>query len=242
MLTLPDEVDVVIAHRVEQLLGRIEEACTRVRRASDSVTLIAVTKTFPIEVVQAAYDAGLRHFGENRVQELVAKASVLPGKCRAGDVYWHMIGHVQRNKAKEVVAHADLVHSVDSVRLAAELNRRAESADRVLPCLIQVNVSGEASKFGLTPEAIPTFLNETSHFEHLQMAGFMTLASPAADPEQVRPQFRLLRRIGEQAADSHPGLFQLHYLSMGMSGDFEVAIEEGATHVRVGSALFGARP
>ena len=241
MITLPEEVDVVIAHRVEQILERIDGACRRVGRASDDVTLIAVTKTFPLETVQAAYDAGLRHFGENRVQELVAKATALPGVCCGGDVHWHMIGHVQRNKAKDVVTHADFVHSIDSPRLAAELDRRAEVAEKVMDCLIQVNVSGESSKFGLVPEAVPAFLDQLRSCEHLRLAGFMTLASPAADPEEVRPQFRLLREISHSAAGSHNELFSRHFLSMGMSGDFEVAIEEGATHVRVGSALFGAR-
>ena len=241
MITLPDRVEVVIRHRVEQTLERVEAACRRAGRSPETVTLIAVTKTFPLEVVEASYEAGLRHFGENRVQELIAKSGALPGFYQGGDVHWHMIGHVQRNKAKEVVACADFVHAVDSLRLAAEFEKRAAAEGRKIPCMIQVNVSGEQSKFGLQPANVPAFLDEVCQYEHIQFSGFMTLASPAADPESIRPQFRLLKRISDQAAISHASCMRLHYLSMGMSGDFEVAIEEGATHVRVGSALFGAR-
>ena len=152
-----------------------------------------------------------------------------------------MIGHIQRNKAREVTSFADMVHSLDSLRLAKELNRRAGEAARVLPCLVQVNVSGESSKYGLEPAEVPALMEALASFEHLQIRGFMTLAAPAEDPEAIRPQFKLLRSLLEEIRAAHGGAASLTCLSMGMSGDFEVAIEEGATHVRLGSALFGAR-
>ena len=237
-MSMPEQVETAIGDRIARILERIERACVRAGRRPDAVTLIAVTKTFPVEVVHAAYEAGVRHFGENRVQELVTKSASVGGQLQGGAVQWHMIGHIQRNKAREVVNCADLVHSLDSLRLAASLNERAAAAGRLLPCLIQVNVSGEDSKFGLQPEDVPEFVEKARQYDQLRLEGFMTLASPASDPERVRPEFRRLRSLRETAIVSN----QLGpALSMGMSGDFEVAIEEGATHVRIGSALFGGR-
>ncbi len=227
--------------RLARIQERIAQACRRAGRNPHEVTLIGVTKTFPVQVVQLAYEAGLRHFGENRVQELVAKASVLPGRIEGGKISWHMIGHLQRNKAKEVIAHADWLHSLDNLRLAETLEQRAAQAERLLPCLVEVNVSGEPTKFGLPPEAVHPFLDALAPFEHLEICGLMTLAAPTEDPETVRPQFRLLRHLAQTYDRRRNPRVQLRYLSMGMSGDFEVAIEEGATHVRIGSALFGPR-
>ena len=153
-----------------------------------------------------------------------------------------MIGHLQRNKAKDVARHADLFEALDSPRLAKELEKRAEAEERVLPCLVQVNVSGEESKYGLGPDDVHAFLDRVAEHEHLRVRGLMTLAAPADDPEDVRPQFRLLRELLEGYNARGTGRAPLDVLSMGMSGDFEVAIEEGATHVRIGSALFGPRP
>ncbi|MFQ5568889.1 MAG: YggS family pyridoxal phosphate-dependent enzyme [Rhodothermales bacterium] len=230
-----------IADRLEAVQERIAQACQRAGRRTDEITLIGVSKTFPEEIVAAARDAGLRDFGENRVQELNRKAAAIPGTIHGGDVRWHMIGHLQRNKAKDVVAVADVFHALDSLRLAAELDRRAVQAGRVLPCLVQVNVSGEASKFGLMPEAAFDMVNRLAEYEHLLVVGLMTLAAPTDDPEEVRPQFRRLREVFETYDQpAHPHV-RMQYLSMGMSGDFEVAIEEGATHIRVGTALFGSR-
>ena len=227
--------------RLARIQERIVQACRRAGRSPDEVILIGVTKTFPVSVVQLAFEAGLRHFGENRVQELVAKAAVLPGHIVGGTITWHMIGHLQRNKAKEVVAHADWLHSLDNLRLAETLEQRAAQAERRLPCLVEVNVSGESTKFGLPPEAVHDFLDALAPFEHLEICGLMTLAAPTDDPEAVRPQFRLLRQLAQTYDARRNPRVQLRYLSMGMSGDFEVAIEEGATHVRIGSALFGPR-
>ena len=227
--------------KLERVYEEMEQACARCGRTRDEVTLVAVTKTFPFDIIEEAYAAGLRHFGENRVQELTSKSNLMPGTICGGDVHWHMIGHIQRKKARDVVQSADLVHGLDSFRLAEALNRRAEIADRILPVLLQVNVSSEESKFGVTPDEALAFAEQLIPFEHLQIKGLMTLASPTVDPETIRPQFRLLRTIYDKLLDSGNSFPHLEYLSMGMSGDFGVAIEEGATHIRVGSALFGSR-
>lgn len=231
-----------IAANVAAVRARIAAACARAGRSPDEVTLVAVTKTHPLDYVRAVVAAGVRDLGENRVQDLQAKAAELPGTFGGGDVRWHHIGHLQTNKAKDVLATADAFHALDSPRLADALQQRAERDGRdALRCFVQVNVSGEDSKFGLDPDTVHPFVASLRDHDRLQVAGLMTLAAPTPDPEQVRPQFALLRRLSETfPAHEHPGA-DLSGLSMGMSGDFEVAVEEGATHVRVGSALFGAR-
>ena len=218
-----------IAEQLDTVRSRIERACRRASRRADEITLIGVTKTWPLDIVRAAIAAGIHDIGENRAQELVEKAKALP----AGVHRWHMIGHLQRNKAKVVVRHAASFHALDSIRLARALDRHASEAGRILECFAQVNVSGEASKSGFDPHEVPRALDELVAFESLRIVGLMTLAAPAEDPEDVRPQFSLLRRLSESMQDAR--------LSMGMSGDFEVAVEEGATHIRLGSALFGRR-
>ena len=230
-----------IAERVDEIRGRIARGCRHAGRSPDEVTLVAVTKTFPLDAVEAGHAAGLRHFGENKVQELAEKAAARPGRLHGGDRTWHLIGHLQRNKAKDAVAHADVFEALDSPRLAAELEKRAAAAGRTLGCLVQVNVSGEASKYGLDPDALYAFLDDVAAYEHLAVRGLMTLAAPTDDPEDVRPQFRLLRRLAEGYGPGRNPNVRLDDLSMGMSGDFEVAVEEGATIVRIGSALFGPR-
>ena len=230
-----------IANRLAEVQERIEQACQRAGRRTDEVTLIGVTKTFPIEAVHAARDAGLRRFGENRVQELVEKIELLPSRHRSGDVEWHMIGHLQRNKAKDVVEYADCFQALDSARLARELNKRAKQDDRVVPCLVQVNVSGEDSKYGIEPGALDEYLDELSKFEHLKVDGLMTIASFVEDANDVRSEFRRLRELFDAYSAAGNAVVEMNSLSMGMSNDFEVAIEEGATHIRVGSAIFGDR-
>jgi PLP dependent protein len=227
--------------RLRAIEERIVRACGRAGRERSSVTLVAVTKTYPLAVVREAMAAGVRHFGENRVQELTQKVREIPGGLGGGDIVWHMIGHIQRNKVRDVIAHADVVHSVDRLELAEELDARARAAGRRVPCFIQVNVSGEASKFGADPDALTGLLDGLARTPALDVLGFMTLASPADNPEFVRSEFRRLRVAFERARAAYPHLAGMHALSMGMSGDFEVAIEEGATHVRIGSALFGPR-
>ena len=217
-----------VVDRFNRVQEAIAAACQRAGRAEEEITLIAVTKTWPPEVVGLAVEAGLTDFGENKVQELVEKAPLFPSKN------WHMIGHLQRNKARQVILHATEFHALDTMRLARTLNRVATEADLELPCFIQVNVSGEISKFGLIPSHVGEFLHELQECTSIRPAGLMTLASP--DRRKVREEFRLLRSIHSKFKNlMGPGL------SMGMSGDYEIAIEEGATHVRVGSALFGPR-
>jgi len=245
MPTTPPKVLVdTIRQRLEHVRGRIEKVCVRAGRSSKDVTLIAVTKTFPTEVVQAAAEAGLLHFGENRVQELITKSEAIPGEALGGAIRWHLIGPLQRNKAKEAAHRADCFHALDSQRLAEALNRRAALSNRIVPCMVQVNVSSETTKSGVMPEALPELLEGLGSFTNLNITGLMTLAAPAGTDAEletlVRPQFRRLRELAEANSSSHPNS-RLGHLSMGMSGDFEVAIEEGATHIRLGSVLFGAR-
>ena len=228
-----------IADRARSVRRRIAQAAERAGRDPAAVTLVAVTKTRPVETVRAAIEAGLADFGENRVQELVDKSDAVPGASAGGAVRWHLIGSLQRNKARDAAARADLFHGLDSPRLARALDTKAADADRVLPVLVQVNVSGEDAKHGVAPEAALDLVAEAHGHEHLRVVGLMGMARVArsdGDLERyVRPAFGQLRELYEASP------VPLSVLSMGMSGDFEVAVEEGATHVRVGSALFGAR-
>ncbi len=230
-----------IRERLEQVRERIEQACRRAGRRSDEVTLVAISKTFPLDVVRAGLALGLRHFGENRARELRDKARQLPGIGGSGDPCWHMVGHLQTNKAKFIARHADRFDALDSLRLAEELDARAAKNDRVLPCLVQVNISGAGQKYGLSPEETHAFLDELARFEHLAVDGLMGMASFTDDPEEVRGEFRCMRELFATYDASNNPCVRMKELSMGMSADYEVAIEEGATQVRLGSALFGAR-
>ena len=238
-MSTPPVLSDVIAERAASVRSRITEAARRAGRDPDAVTLVAVTKTHPLETVRAAVEAGLRDLGENRVQELVEKSDALPGEADGGEVRWHLIGSLQRNKSRDAAARADLFHALDSERLARALDKKAADAGRVLPVLVQVNISDEDAKGGVDPEAAHDLLRVAEDHEHLRPVGLMGMAAIAhteADLERlVRPAFARLRSLYETAP------LPLSVLSMGMSGDFEVAVEEGATHVRVGSALFGPR-
>jgi PLP dependent protein len=199
------------------------------------VRLIGVVKRVPAEVVREAVALGLEDLGENRVQEAKAKIAAV-GRSAAR---WHMIGHLQSNKAGAVVELFDRVHAIDGPGLARELSRRAVAARRTVPVLVEVNVTGEATKFGVAPEALEALLTEVARLPGLALDGLMTVGRPVAEAEEARPDFAKLRSLRDRAA-SNVGL-SLPELSMGMSGDFEVAVEEGATLVRVGSAIFGPR-
>jgi len=217
-------------HRLEPRLRdverRIAAAAGRAGRSPDEITLVAVTKGLTPQAIEAAVEAGIRHIGENRVQE----ASIKVARLSAAGLrpIWHMVGHLQRNKAKTAVEVFDIIHSVDSLRLAEALNAAAAST---LPVLLQVNVSGEATKGGFPLAQLGTAAPEIGRLPNLTVKGLMTIAPMAGDPEEIRPVFRRLR----QARDS----LGLEHLSMGMTDDFEVAIEEGATMVRIGRAIFG---
>ncbi len=222
-----------LRERLAAVRERIERAARRAGRDPAAVELVAVTKTHPADAVRAAVDAGQSLFGENRLQEALPKMDAVGPGPR-----WHLIGHLQRNKAA-AVGRFELIHSVDSTRLIEELERRAAAADTQQAILLQLNVAGEASKFGAAPADLPALLAALAAAPHLRALGLMTIPPWDDDPERTRPHFSALRRLLEEAQG--PPNFEKKHLSMGMSGDFEVAIEEGATLVRLGSALFGPR-
>ncbi len=235
-----------IASRLVRVEGRIAAACRRSGRPREAVTLVAVTKTCSLEQVQAAYACGQRDLGENRIEELLLRIEALEGAYASDPVRWHMIGHVQSRKAAAVAAVAGVLHSLDSLRLAQRLDRFAQEAERTLPVLVQLNVSGEASKEGwpawsdeLLAEATVA-LAALEQLPHLAVRGLMTMAPYVAHPEQARPAFRRLRQAQSLFRERLP-FAAWDELSMGMTNDFEVAIEEGATLVRIGRAIFGER-
>lgn len=223
--------------RLQAVRDRIAAACARSGRTPSEVTLVGVSKTHPADVVREAFAAGLRDFGENRVQEAEEKADALADLHAAG-LRWHLIGHLQANKAKKAGALFDVVHSVDDASLGARLDRVAAEQGRVLPVLVQVDLAGEATKFGLEESSLTATLESLRGLSSLRVEGLMVLPPYFDDPEATRPFFRRLRALRDQAVGR--GLCGRH-LSMGMSHDFEVAIEEGATFVRVGTAIFGQR-
>jgi pyridoxal phosphate enzyme (YggS family) len=225
---------VSLADNLEKVQQRIRAACGRAGRDPDSVTLLAVTKTQPPEIVKAAAELGLLLFGENKVQEAKAKIPLCPGKLR-----WHFIGHLQSNKCRDAVELFKMIQSVDSLSLAQEINKRAEQAARTMPVLIEVNVAGEASKFGYQPEQLLAELKELNALPRIEIHGLMTVPPWSPEAEKARPHFRRLHGIKAQCEQILGA--PLPHLSMGMSGDFEIAIEEGATMVRIGTALFGLR-
>ncbi len=220
----------------DNLLQRIANAAQRVGRSPDDVRLIAVTKTHGPETVRDAYDAGMTCFGENKVQEAAWKIPLSPSAA-----HWHLIGHLQSNKARHAVRLFETIHSVDSIKLFDTLEAAAQQAGTRPEIYLEVNVSGEASKYGLTPEALPATIEHIlSHGRALSLTGLMTMAPFHPEAEAARPHFARLRQLRDQLQTQFA--LDLPHLSMGMTGDFEVAIEEGATDIRVGTALFGARP
>jgi len=239
--------ELTLAERIAAVQARIAAAARRAGRDPAEITLVAVSKMHPAETVVAAYQAGLRVFGENRVEEAVPKAAAvaslldnLPSVVRRplSTVEWHMIGHLQSRKAEDVLPWAGMIHSVDSAKLAARLSRACQAAGLELSILLEVNVAGEASKNGLTPAALPDAVEAIAALPGLRVCGLMTMAPIVPDPEAARPVFAGLRRLRDDLARRCPTL-DWHHLSMGMTDDFEVAIEEGATMVRIGRAIFG---
>lgn len=223
-----------LAANLLRVQERIGAACARAGREPGSVGLLAVSKTQPPEAVSEAAALGLTLFGENKVQEAKTKIPLCPGRLR-----WHMIGHLQSNKCRDAVELFEMVQGVDSLHLAEELNKRAEQAAKHLPILLEVNIVGEASKFGYPPERLLAELSQLNALPRLELHGLMTIPPWTPDPEKVRPVFRQLRELKQRCEESLGA--PLPHLSMGMSGDFEVATEEGATLVRIGAALFGPR-
>ena len=225
----------LVAEQLEKIQERIRRACANARRRPEEVTLVLVTKFVEPERIREAYDAGCRDFGENRVQELAGKHEKLPG-----DIRWHLVGHLQTNKVKLVLRAASLIHSLDRLHLAAALEKEAEKASVTVPLLLQVNTSQEDSKFGLRLADVKPFVERAVGFTRLRLSGLMTIGPLGGSEAQVSGCFRELRTLREQLKTQFPDHDWPH-LSMGMSGDFEWAIEEGATLVRIGRAVFGER-
>lgn len=226
----------MLAENLQNVEERIQAACARANRDRNEVTLIAVSKTKPVSMLEEVYAEGIRCFGENKVQELTEKHDKLPS-----DVKWHMIGHLQRNKVKYIVDKVDLIHSVDSVRLAETIEQEAVKKDVIVPVLVEVNVAEEDSKFGLKVNEVLSIIEEISKFPHIRIKGLMTIAPYVENPEENRPVFARLRKLSVDIAEKNIDNVSVEILSMGMTNDYEVAIEEGATMVRVGTGIFGER-
>lgn len=216
--------------------AKIVKACENSGRQRDDVTLIAVSKTKPVETLKDAYDLGVRVFGENKVQELTDKYEALPK-----DIQWHMIGHLQRNKVKYIVDKVAMIHSVDSLRLAETIEKEAAKKAVIVPILIEVNVAQEESKFGLRPEEVLPLIEQIADFSHIRIKGLMTIAPYVDNAEENREIFRELKKLSVDIAAKNINNVTMSVLSMGMTGDYMVAVQEGATMVRVGTGIFGAR-
>lgn len=205
----------------------------------DSCTLIAVSKTQPVEKILEAYGCGQRAFGENKVQELVSKYEALPK-----DIFWHMIGHLQTNKVKYIAPFVSLIHSIDSLKLLEEINKQGLKANRVIPCLLQIHIAEEEAKFGFSEQEVIEFLSSSTwnNTKNIQIKGLMGMATLSENEDQVRREFRSLKTLFEKLKSrSLPDQFKMQELSMGMSGDFKIALEEGSTMIRVGASIFGKR-
>ena len=226
----------MVTESLKEVEKKVEEACKRAGRERSEVTLIAVGKTKPVEMLQEIYDTGVRDFGENKVQELSDKYDVLPKNIR-----WHMIGHLQRNKVKYLIGKTVLIHSVDSLRLAEQIEHEAAKADTIMNVLIEVNVAGEESKFGTTCNEAIELVRAVAALKHVKIKGLMTIAPFTDNPEDNRIYFKKLKQLSVDIKSKNIDNVDMDELSMGMTGDYEVAIEEGATMVRVGTGIFGER-
>jgi pyridoxal phosphate enzyme (YggS family) len=234
-----EETLTAVGKNLAAVRAQIEWAALAAGRDANEIELVAVTKTVPLDRIAAAYQLGLRDFGENRVQEGMEKIASSAALGLTG-ARWHLVGHLQTNKVKTAVAIFDIIHSIDSVHLAEAVSRRAVAAGRTVPVLLEVNVAGEASKFGFSPGELPAALEEIAKMPGLQLEGLMTVAPLTRDPEEVRPVFRRLRALRDELRQSY-NLPYFRHLSMGMTDDYPVAIQEGATMVRLGRAIFGER-
>lgn len=226
----------MIKENVAEVEARIQAACKRAGRRREEVTLIAVSKTKPVSDIYEVIETGIKDYGENKVQEMCDKMEIIQEPLN-----WHMIGHLQRNKVKYIIDKVSMVHSVDSVRLAEAIEKEAAKKDICMPVLIEVNVAGEESKFGLSVEEVLPFLEEISSYEHLQVKGLMTIAPFVANPEENREVFQKLKKLSVDIAAKNINNVNMSVLSMGMTNDYQVAVEEGATMVRVGTGIFGER-
>jgi len=227
----------MIAENLKNLQKRIEQACQKSGRQSADVQLIAVSKTFPVEAIQEAAGTGHIDFGENYVQELQEKHQALAGF----PLRWHFIGHLQSNKVKYIAEYIHLIHSVDNIGLAKEINRRVERFKRVQDVLVEVRTTDEATKYGVLPKGTITLLKDLSQLQHLQVCGLMTMGPFSDDPNDSRQSFRQLAELRKEIISEGIENIQMQHLSMGMTHDFEAAIEEGSTIIRIGTAIFGRR-
>ncbi|MCR5002202.1 MAG: YggS family pyridoxal phosphate-dependent enzyme [Lachnospiraceae bacterium] len=225
-----------LADNLREVQGNIDEAVKRSGRRREDVTLIAVSKTKPVSMIQEVYDLGVRDFGENRVQEIMDKYDSLPD-----DIRWHLIGHLQTNKVKYIIDKVCLIHSVDSLKLAKEISREAMKHDLTVPILIEVNVAGEESKFGVSPEDLEQLIRDAAKLPGICIKGLMTVAPYVVDSEENRQVFVKMKQLSVDISRKSIDNVCMDYLSMGMSGDYTVAVEEGSAMVRVGTSIFGER-
>ena len=226
----------MIVENIEHVRENIEKACKKAGRSVDEVTLIAVSKTKPYTDIEEALKSGTLDYGENKVQEMCEKYEILPKNIR-----WHMIGHLQRNKVKYLVGKTELIHSVDSIRLAEQIEKEYAKKGETANILIEVNMAQEESKFGITSQETEELIRKISTFEHIRIKGLMTIAPYTDNPETNRVYFRQMKKLSVNIRDKNIDNVSMDVLSMGMTGDYQVAIEEGATMVRVGTGIFGAR-
>lgn len=226
----------MVKENLEEVENNIAAACERTGRKRSEVTLIAVSKTKPVELIRDAIDYGIKDFGENKVQEMCDKMEIISEK-----INWHMIGHLQRNKVKYIVDKAYLIHSVDSLRLAEQIDQEAQKKNVVCNILIEVNIAGEESKFGVAKEEVKSLLEAIKNLKHVHVKGLMTIAPFVDDAEDNREYFQEMHKLFIDMRQENTDNISMEILSMGMTGDYQVAIEEGATMVRVGTGIFGAR-
>ena len=226
----------MVQENIEIVEQKIEAACKRAGRDRSEVTLIAVSKTKPVSMLEEAYETGSRDFGENKVQEMMDKYEVMPK-----DIRWHMIGHLQRNKVKYLMGKSYLIHSIDSMRLAEEISKQSVKHEVVTDILIEVNIAQEETKFGTSRSEAIQLVEEAAKLPNIHICGLMTIAPYVEDPEDNRKYFRQIRELAVDIKEKNIDNVDMRILSMGMSGDYEVAIEEGSTMVRVGTGIFGKR-
>ena len=226
----------MLSNNLKNVEEHIRIACEKSGRSREEITLIAVSKTKPVSMLEEVYSCGIRNFGENKVQELCEKEEQLPK-----DIIWHMIGHLQTNKVKYLIGKVALIHSVDSLKLALEIEKYAAKANTIVPILIEVNIAEEATKFGIKKEETMELVREIAKLEHLKINGLMTIAPFIENPEQNRLYFRQIKELSVDIDNQNIDNVDMNVLSMGMTGDYMVAIEEGATIVRVGTGIFGER-
>ncbi|MDI6821712.1 MAG: YggS family pyridoxal phosphate-dependent enzyme [Actinomycetota bacterium] len=226
-------MSLVIAQNLRLIRDKMAKAASRVGRNPTEIKLVAVTKNVPVLEINQAIEAGITDIGENRVQEMRKKFGKL-----GNAVTWHFVGHLQTNKVKYIIDFVELIQSVDSLKLAQEIQKRAQKANRIQKVLVEVNVSREESKFGIDPQKLVSFMKEIAKLDHIVVKGLMTLAPLVEDTEEIRPVFRTLRELGEHVKELNLSRVEMEYLSMGMTNDFEIAIEEGSNMVRIGTGIF----